>query len=227
MTIAAKIVAFASLGLLITGTARAEQAAAAPPADRCEGTLCDLYYSSKGNTADTTREAGERSGRGRPGRSHADHGTSSGTLLNGNPLSRWFGGSSSSADGGHTPDASDRGAAAASNSYMHLGSGGLLGDKQERCTGTLCDTYYGSSPAEPASAGPGQQRASATPVASAAEPVVAYRHIPHESETRPKCSSPARRSLALLPQIGDQRRGNAASNPRTRPRSRTESARSV
>ena len=191
MTVAAKIVVFASLGLLIAGTARAEQAAAAPPADRCEGTLCDLYYSSKGNTVDAAAKPASTPVAGVPAGATPIMAPSSGTLLNGNPLSRWFGGSSSSETAGARPTPPSEPAASASNSYMHLGSGGLLGDKQERCTGTLCDTFYGSSPTEPASAGAGQQRTFATPVASAAEPVIAYRHIPHESETRPKCSSPA------------------------------------
>ncbi len=189
MANSAKIVLFASLGLVIASSAGAEPAAA-PPADRCEGTLCDLYYGSRGNTADTTAKPASASVAGVPAGATPIMVPSSGTLLSGNPLSRWFGGNSSSGTASARPVTPSEPDATASNSYMHLGTGGLLGDKHERCTGTLCDTFYGSSPTEPAATGSGQQQASATP-AAAAEPVIAYRHIPHESETRPKCSSPA------------------------------------
>ena len=182
MANSAKIFVVVGFGLLIAGGARAQQAAA--PGDHCEGTLCDLYYGARGNTSDTAKRASAPVS-GVPAGATPVVAPSGTSLLSGNPLSRWFG---SSSDGTRPPPPPSE-PASANNSYMHMGTGGLLGDKQQRCTGTLCDTFYGSSPTEPEAPAPAQQQASATS-AAAAEPVIAYRHIPHESETRPKCSSP-------------------------------------
>lgn len=168
MAISAKFFVLAGLSFLVAGGAQAQQAGAAP-ADRCEGTLCDLYYGSRGSAAETAPKQASAPVAGVPAGATPIMAPSSGTLLTGNPLSRWFGGSSSSDPATTRPQAPPSEPASATNSYMHLGTGGLLGDKQERCSGTLCDFYYGSSPSEPATAG---QRQAATSTASAAEPVI-------------------------------------------------------
>ena len=183
MAVSAKIIVFASLGLLFTGSARAQQAAAAP--EHCEGTLCDLYYSVHGNAADAAPKPSATAVAGVPAGATPLM-APSGNPLTSNPLSRLFGGGSSTAS--TLPPPPDSEPATASNSYMHLGTGGVLGHS-DRCTGTLCDTFYGSSPSESAAPASAQQ-AAATPV-SAAGSAIAYRHITHESETRPKCTSPA------------------------------------
>lgn len=181
----AKFMIIASLGLLVAGGARAQSAA---PPQRCEGTLCDLYYSAKGDSADATaKPTSAPTVAGVPAGATPLMAPSTGSLLTSNPLTRLFGGGSDSAGTRLTAPPSEP--ASASNSYMHMSSGGVLGHS-DRCSGTLCDTYYGSSPAEPATASEQQQTAAATPSAPA-EQAIAYRHIQHESETRPTCNSPA------------------------------------
>lgn len=139
--------------------ARAQTAAAASPPDRCEGTLCDLYYSTHTAPAAGAASAAAPAASG---------------------LSNWF------SRGAGPTNAQPLAPASPGNGYMAMGAGGVLGPKQERCSGTLCDLYYGSSPSSDAG---NTQQASTTAVA-APEPIVPRRHIPHESETRPKCSSP-------------------------------------
>ena len=188
MAVSAKIVIVASLTLLFGSGACAQQSAA--PADHCEGTLCDLYYGSRGSAVDTVAKPVTASVPGVPNGATPLMAPSGGSLLTGNPISRWFGSGSSSDPSMRPPPPPDE-PAAATNSYMHMGSGGLLGDTKQRCSGTLCDTLYGSSPSEPTAPESGQRQAAATTAGSSGEPAIAYRHIPHESETRPKCSSPA------------------------------------
>ena len=193
MAISAKgpvgFVALAGLVLSTAGLARAQSA----PGAQCESTLCDLYYGARGNTPDAVPPTAVTA----PG---VPTGATPLTVPSGSGLLGWFGGNSSRnanlGGGAGTPGGAPRLApppsedASSSNSYMHLGTGGILGDHSQRCTGTLCDTFYGSSPTEPAMPAPTGQQAAMAP-ATGREPVVARRHIPHESETRPSCNSPA------------------------------------
>ena len=186
MTVSAKIIVVATSSLFLAGAARAQQAAA--PAEHCEGTLCDLYYGARGNSADPAPKPATAPVAGVPAGATPVMAPTGTSLLSSNPLSRLFGGSAS--DGSRPPPPESE-PATATNSYMHMSTGGVLGDKQQRCTGTLCDTFYGSAPAEPEAPAAARQQATSVTAAAAAEPAIAYRHIPHESETRPKCSSPA------------------------------------
>ncbi len=214
------------LGLLIAGTARAEQAAGGTSGRplRRHAVRPLLWRAWKHSRHARSRRAHRY--RAFPAGATPVVAPSGTSLLSGNPLSRWFGGSS--------PPDGDAPAATAERTGER--------PTTPTCTWALAAFSGTSSSAAPArsatpstaprrpsrqSAGPGQQRASATPVASAAEPV--SRLPPYSARVRdPAEVLVARgRSLALLPQVGVQRRGNAASNPRTRPRSRTESARSV
>lgn len=190
MAVSAKIFVLVIPSLLYAGGALAQQTPA--PSDRCEGTLCDLYYSGRGKSADTTTaKPAPAPVPGVPAGATPVMAPSGTAQLSDSTLKRWFGGWSDSS--AHPPPPPSE-PATANNDYMHLGSGGLLGGKQERCTGTLCDAFYGSSPAEPTTpAAPDQRQAAAQPAggsASPEEPAIAYRHIPHESEVK-KCSSPA------------------------------------
>lgn len=156
-----RLAAAGLLGASAVAAARA-QTAAAPPAEHCEGTLCDLYYGTRpASAAGTTPATSPAAGGG---------------------LTSWFG------RGAGPANAPPPVPASSANGYMALGAGGVLGSKQEHCSGTLCDLYYGSSASsDPAT----KQEASATSgPAAVPEPVVPHRHIVHESETRPKCSSP-------------------------------------
>lgn len=190
MAVSARIVSAAAFSLAIAGAAMAEQAQpAAAPADRCEGTLCDLYYASRPNVPEAGPAKPVATAPGIPA------GATALTVPSGNPLSRLFGGGGSSSGGSSAGSSAEARLpvpesepASASNSYMHLGGGGILGSRNEPCSGTLCDVYHGFSPAEPSA---GQQQASAAGEAAPVEPPVPHRHIVHESETRPKCSSPA------------------------------------
>ena len=163
MAFSAKIVALAGLVILFAPAAWADDGAL-PPGAPCEGTLCDWYHSTHSDTASAPATVG---------------GATAVTAPSGGPLS-WFGRSSGPKNAQPAEEPS------ASNSYMSMSGGGLIGGSKERCTGTLCDAYYGSSPAPSAQAPAGQQQ-----TAASAEPRVPYHRVVHESETRPKCSSPA------------------------------------
>ena len=180
MAVSARIVVLAGLTLLFAAEADAQQAASQQP---CEGTLCDLYYGGRG-PAPTPATAPATTPGLPPGATPL--------LAPTNPLSRLFGGGSSSSSG--TP--SDRlpvppsEPATSNNSYMHLNGGGLLGSGGQRCEGgTLCDLIGSSSPAQPTDVGQ-RQAAAGNAGTVPVEPPVVHRHILHESETRPKCSSP-------------------------------------
>lgn len=166
MAVSAKIAALAGLTLLCVPAAWADDKPL-PPGAPCEGTLCDWYHSTHSDTASVPATAGGATQVTAP----------SGGLLN------WFGKSNGPKNAQPAEEPS------ATNNYMSMGGGGLIGGSKERCTGTLCDTYYGSSPAPGAQAPASQQQATAAPAAPA-EPRVPYHHVVHESETRPKCSSP-------------------------------------
>ena len=187
MAVSAKIVGAAAFSFLLVSGVRAQQTqAVAAPSDRCQGTLCDLYYGARGNAADmTTAKPAAPAVAGVPA------GATPLTVPS-NPLSRLFGGGGSSASSGSTastrPPPPPSEPATATNSYMHLGTGGVLGGGDQRCTGTVCDLFYGTSPEEPA-AGQQQAVAGSASMAARGEAPVVGRHIPHESETRPKCSS--------------------------------------
>ncbi len=176
MAVSARIVVLAGSALLFAGRADAQQAVSPQP---CEGTLCDLYYSGHG-PAPAAASAATAPGLP-PGATPL--------LAPTNPLSRLFGGGSSPSDGtpSNRPPPPPSEPAAANNSYMHLGGGGVLGGSGQRCEGgTLCDLIGSSSPAQPAAGEEQQAAAVAVPV----EAPVVHRHILHETETRPKCSSP-------------------------------------
>ena len=118
--------ALMSAGLI--GSAMAQQAN-----DRCEGTLCDLYYGSNGNNAPP-----------------APVGATPLTVPKAGFLSNIFGGSQQAAapaTGAPAQPAPTRAP------LVQVGGGGVLGmargAPQERCGGTLCDFFYGGpSPEE-------------------------------------------------------------------------------
>lgn len=120
--------------------------------DRCSGTLCDLYYGSSSDAAKT-----------------APAGTATAvTVPQTGFLGRLFGaGKSANAP---APSSAPAAAPASATAQPAAASGGRLpgilgafsGAPTDRCTGTLCDLYYGGSPDEK----PGPQPTAATPVAT-------------------------------------------------------------
>ena len=108
--------------------------------DRCTGTLCDLYYAAR-----PAQPASSAAQQATTTQQQATPVTvpSSGGILN------FF--KSSPAASASTPAAPG---APAAKPFVYF----TEGTHYDRCTGTLCDVYYGSSSAKPA----GQQQASTT-----------------------------------------------------------------
>ena len=116
--------------------------------DRCEGTLCDLYYrNSPPPPASATQSAPAKP-------LTAPNGTLFGSL---------FGGPSSQQPQQQPAD----GTAPARKPLVAVQGGGLLGmmngAPQDRCEGTLCDLYYGGPKPE-------RPEPSAEPAATGGEP---------------------------------------------------------
>lgn len=182
MAVSARNIVLCALTLTVLSAALVPLAfAQEAKSDRCEGTLCDLYYSGKGEPEKTGAT-----------QSAAPTMLTTATLPAGakaltapSSASGFFGFLKPSSSGGSVPTSEPE---AATNSYMHLGTGGLLGSGNERCSGSLCDLYYHGSPTSESSGS--QQVSAAGFTAAPAEAPVPHRHIVHESETRPKCSSP-------------------------------------
>lgn len=119
--------------------------------DRCSGTICDWYYGNKPKSQQPAPAPQAPAG--------AQQLTVPST---GGFLSRIFGGGS--------PQPAQQGAAAGQTGEQHslVGGGGLAGmvrgDAPDRCTGTICDLYYGGPPKEK----PAQGAASASATTPAA-----------------------------------------------------------
>ena len=147
------IAALLASGAFASGEASAQSA---PAAQRCSGTLCDLYYGGSGSAA-------------QPSTSATPSATQQGvpvTVPTGNIFSGLFSGNTQAA-----PDAAAPNAQPVSTPFVRVVGGKPA---NERCTGTFCDLYYGGSnapaPAQPVAQ---QRQASATSVAPAAEPALA------------------------------------------------------
>ena len=108
MAVSAKILLFAGLTLLVAAPAFAEDSKPVAPGERCEGTLCDLYYGSRGNDAATPAQP-------------AAAGTPTPVVAPSGGLMNWFGRSNGPANAQPAEPPS------ATNSYMSMGGGGLLG----------------------------------------------------------------------------------------------------
>ncbi len=119
---------------LALGAAVALSAASALAQDRCEGTLCDLYYANKPPPA--------------PAPAAQPEGATPLVVPKRTLFGDFFGGSSQ-AQGQQQPA---DGSAPAKKPLVAVQGGGLLGmmrgAPQERCEGTLCDLYYGGSKPE-------------------------------------------------------------------------------
>ena len=155
--------------------ARAQQA----PDDRCTGTLCDFYYgSSKPAPAAPSTTASAPTPVTVPGAGYL------GNLFSGSPSTP------------ATPGA----AAPAAPSRVQVQGGGLVGmatgAPAERCSGTLCDLYYGGPPPERPEQPAEQQAAQAgtdaaeQPVVDEAPPSPRRRAIPPPAEPQ-RCAAPA------------------------------------
>jgi hypothetical protein len=135
------------LTFLAASGALAQQAA---PADRCTGTACDLYYG--GSAPDSAQPpAGSQTG--------PTPLTVPGTGF----IKRLFGGGDTQAQPGASGTTS-----APARPLVGVGGGGIAamarGEKAERCTGTLCDFFYGGPPPPPP---PEQPAAGVQPQATA------------------------------------------------------------
>ena len=131
MPSAARIVAIALCCWSVGQASGAAAQQAAAPAQRCTGTLCDLYYGTSESDAPPPQQAAPTPL----------------TVPKSGILDHFFSGGQAAQPG--TPSAP---AAAAPGSLVSVQGGGLAGRlsgaPEERCTGTLCDLYYGSTPSE-------------------------------------------------------------------------------
>ena len=149
---------------LVVATATALFAIPASAQDRCEGTLCDLYYANKPAPA--------------PAAAAPQAGATPLTIPNRRYLfDGFFGGGSSqqSQQQAADPDAPVR--------KPMVQGGGLIGmmqgAPQDRCEGTLCDLYYGGP--KPERPEPTPQRAA---TGAAAAPDDAAEYAPQTAEPR-------------------------------------------
>ncbi len=122
---------------------------------RCEGTLCDLYY--RNSPPPQPQQTSAQPAPPTPL-----------TVPTGGFFGRIFG------TGPTRPPAP--GAAPAPAPFLNIQGGGILADKtDERCEGTLCDAYYHGSPPPPA-------RAPAPAVAAAPSPDATASAAPDEDQ---------------------------------------------
>ena len=123
--------------------------------DRCEGTLCDFYYDHM------AKPPQDQPAQGQPVRAQAPRaaqGQAQPAQASDSLLGRLF-------SGGQAPaQPADGGVPPAKKPFVAVQGGGVVGLMQgrapTRCTGTLCDLYYGGAPKEepeaaPAAAAPG------------------------------------------------------------------------
>lgn len=117
-----------AIGLVLSGAP-----AHAQSDDRCSGTLCDLYYGNKPKSPQPAANPQQ-----------APAGAQQLTVPTGGFLSRFFGGGQQPAQGTAGGQAQEQ--------HSLIGGGGIAGmvrgDTPDRCTGTLCDLYYGGPPKE-------------------------------------------------------------------------------
>ncbi len=161
-----------ALGLAVLGLSPACAQQAQPP-DRCSGTLCDLYY---GGPAPEQPEGASKP----PTAPTPMMVPSFGRLIGG--------GQGGTAQGG----------ASGAKPLVGVGGDGIAslfrGDPQDRCTGTLCDMYYGGPPPEKPEPQPGAQAPQPTVegAAAPAEPdpddTPGVRYEPREE--KPHCVAP-------------------------------------
>lgn len=146
-----------AIGLVLSGApARAQSD------DRCSGTLCDLYYGNKPKNQQPAANAQQ-----------APAGGQQLTVPTGGFLSRFFG-------GGQQPAQQGAAGGQAQGQHSLVGGGGIAGmvrgDAPDRCTGTLCDLYYGGPPKEKPAQGAARAQATTQAAASGsynAEPLPA------------------------------------------------------
>ena len=123
--------------------------------DRCEGTLCDLYYANRPAPPPAAASSGAPAG-AKP--LMAPNGTIFGNL---------FGGS-----GQQQAQQPADGSAPARKPLVAVQGGGLVGRMQgapqDRCSGTLCDLYYGGSAPERPEPGAERPATGAEPTADLA-----------------------------------------------------------
>lgn len=135
---------------LAAGLASASGAAAQ---SRCEGTLCDLYYDHLAPAQQAAPAA--------PSPTPPAPAKSNDSLLG-----RLF--------SGNTQSQPQQTSGTPSAPHLAVQGGGLLGmmtgAPQQRCTGTLCDLYYGGPPPEEPSAPPPPAAAQAAAQPAADEP---------------------------------------------------------
>ncbi len=116
--------------VVLATTAGCFDASAQQTSQRCEGTLCDLYYRNSPPPAEAA-----------PAQPAAPTPL---TVPTGGFLGRVFGTGPTPAATGATPSPAP---------FVSVKGGGILADKtDERCDGTLCDIYYhGAPPPRPSS----------------------------------------------------------------------------
>ena len=129
-----------ALPLLIGGFAGISPAAA-QQAERCSGTLCDLYYRNDAPAPAVAPAPSKVAG--------VPAGATAVTVPSGN----FFTGLFSHTDAQQPAAASAASAQAKSSSFVpgvHMGGGGIFGDhSQAQCEGTLCDLMGRSTPPRP------------------------------------------------------------------------------
>ena len=160
-------------GLLAVGTVQpaAAQTAPAPAAQRCSGTLCDLYYGSGASASAKADSSPSASQQGVPT-----------TVPTGNIFSGLF---TSSGGTQAAPAGAANAQRDASAPFVRVVGGRPA---NERCTGTLCDIYYsGSDPSPSAAAPPVGRQASAAPVAGAGSVAAPVRKHVAAPQPKPLC----------------------------------------
>lgn len=166
-------------------------AASAQTAQRCEGTLCDLYYGS------SAAEATPPGATPAPTPLMAPQGGILGFFSSGKP-------------------APQGGATQAAVPALAVQGGGVVGmmngAPQERCTGTLCDLYYGGPPPEHATpaALPQPAEAPRSARAPAGAPGLAPATVPDDDEAPVRRG---RRSVEAAPREEKPRCAAPASDP--------------
>ena len=160
--------------------------AVAQQAERCSGTLCDLYY--KNAPAPAQPAPTQQAVPGVPA------GATPMTVPSGNFFTGLF--SHNDAQQAASGSAAAQQGQAQSSSFLpgvHMGGGGILGDhSQAQCEGTLCDLMGRSTPPREQAPAASEQVAVTTPQPPAGS--VAYsspskRYAPIEEEEKPRCKS--------------------------------------
>lgn len=130
-------------------------ASTAQPDERCSGTLCDFYYGGA-----PAKEPAPSAKPAAPTPIMVPQGGLMGFFRSGTASN------TAPSDANGTPQSS-------MTSRVHVGGGGVAGlvrgETPERCSGTICDIYYGGSPPEK----PEQPTAAAAPSEATADAAIA------------------------------------------------------